>query len=83
MLKGKPALILDDEKFVSTVQDETIYWKDVTKFSKDDGVLTYSYFTFEMKNGDIFRIGTKWVEGDTNRMFNHIQNFMIHISQTK
>ena len=82
MLKGKPALILDHEKFVSTVQDEIIYWKDVTKFSKDGGVLTYSYFTFEMKNGEIFHIGTKWVEGDTNTIYKHIQGFIADISQT-
>ena len=82
MLKGKPALILDDEKLISSVQDETIYWKDVAKFSKQGGFFSYRYFVFEMTNGEIFRIGTKWIEGNTNTMFNHIQSFMAHISQT-
>jgi hypothetical protein len=82
MLKGKPALILDNEKLVSSVQDETIYWKNVAKFSKQGGILSYGYFFFELKNGEIFRIGTKWVEGSTNTIFYHIQGFMAHISQT-
>lgn len=82
MLKGKPALILDDEKLVSSVQEETIYWKDVAKFSKEGGIFSYGYFFFELKNGEIFRIGTKWIEQDTNTIFNHIQSFMAHISQT-
>src|ERR1700749_1342011 len=73
MLKGKPALILDDEKLVSKVQDETIYWKDVAKFSKEGGIFSYAYFFFELKNGEIFRIGTKWIEDDTNTIFNHIK----------
>jgi|GEM_PF-2741750 len=82
MIQGKPALLLDNEKFISNVQDETIYWKDVTKFSKDGGVLTYRYFTFEMKNGEIIRINTKWVDGSTKKMFDNINNFMEQISLT-
>jgi hypothetical protein len=76
MFKGKPALIFDDEKLTSFVEDSTIYWKHVVKY----GGLTYGYFLFEMANGEIFRIGTKWVEGDIDTIYNYIQSFVPRIS---
>ena len=70
--KGKPALILDEEKLVSFVSDETVYWKSVAKVT----VYYYNnYFLFEMVNGEIFRISTKWVEGSTSSINTHIKVF--------
>jgi hypothetical protein len=72
--KNKPALTLDEEKLVSYVSDETLYWKNVVKISKSWGS-TYAYFVFEMNDGEFVQIGTKWVEGTEDFIFNNIQDF--------
>lgn len=71
--KDKPALVLDEEKLISFVSDVTIYWTGVAK------VTVYhlsGYFLFEMNSGEMFRIGTKWVDGDTSFINTYVQEFM-------
>lgn len=74
MLKRKPALLLDEEKIVSFVSDTMLYWKEIAKVDKY-GTLTYTYFLFELKNGELIRINTKWVEGSGSIIYSNIQQF--------
>ncbi|WP_183573359.1 hypothetical protein HDF18_07190 [Mucilaginibacter sp. X5P1] len=76
--KGKPALVLDEEKLVSFVSDETVYWKSVAKVNV---YYFNNYFLFEMVNGDIFRISTKWVEGSTSSINIYIQEFISQVEK--
>ncbi len=82
MFKGKPALLLDEEKLVSIVQDEIIHWKDVDKFSKHEG-LSYGYILFEMKDGEFIRIGTKWVDLSIKDLYKSVESFMVHDQPSK
>lgn len=74
MLKRKPALLLDDEKMVSFVSDTMLYWREIKKIDKH-GTLSYTYFLFELNNGDLVRISTKWVEGGGAVIYSNIQKF--------
>ncbi len=76
--KGKPALILDEEKIISFVSDETAYWKSVAKVNV---YYFNNYFLFEMVNEDTFRISTKWVEGSTSSINAYIQDFMQQVEK--
>jgi len=74
MVKKKPALLLNDEKIVSFVSDTMLYWKEIAKVEKY-GVLSYTYFLFELNNGELVRISTKWVEGSDSVIYYNIQQF--------
>lgn len=75
-LKNKPALLLDDEKLIYFISDEIILWKNVVKISQQGKIgIGYRYFVFEMSNGDLIEIGTKWIDGSENFMFTTIQEF--------
>lgn len=76
MLKNKPALLLDDEKLISFIDEETIHWKNVVKISQEGKfVARHRYFIFELTNGDRIEIGTKWIEGSENFIYSNIQEF--------
>ena len=74
-INKEPILELDDEKLYFYMTDRTIYWRDVVEIFEDYRSHSPA-IRFEMVDGsDDIIIGTKWISGRNEKIYNTIQEY--------